>query len=569
INAEVQRARDNSASDEQRAALERQLAASQNQLREVTRRLEAERLEIEQKTQQVRRLEEELRNRGQSEDHVQRLELEIREANERLRRMTEVEERAKALRAELMQQIDDHTERLKQLEEQLRQSQEQERMATAQAQKLRNDVEDERERAQRHKDQVQSLTDQLRDLRNDLEETSKRECHLKIQLTKLNEEKMIVEKSGMDLTERDRSLSESRSQISRLEYELESVAKRADNLKKELETVCNQKGHLEDRMQQIVKELAAQREAEQCSQSEVWRLRSEKNRLESNIHGLLNDRKLLEVRLNELTEQLETDQNIAQIFKLELQARKEEAVDKDRRLQCISGLEKQLDEAQNQLQSERFARQMAEENLKDLEHAKEMLDDELQQIMERHRKEIDAKNNSIEFLNQREAELTGKIRTLQEELGKMQHRAAHQSNGDHLQPRGSLVSAQSTISLLSSHSGGRSGDLESMTREQLIAQCKREREMKDQVVQKLAYIGQMKGISDKEDKPSRGNKKKNEEKRIRDLVEQQLEQERRMHRLSMEKMQESLNFMQEQLYDEQKQREALESELFEYKAFAE
>lgn len=79
----------------------------------------------------------------------------------------------------------------------------------------------------------------------------------------------------------------------------------------------------------------------------------------------------------------------------------------------------------------------------------------------------------------------------------------------------------------------------------------------------------MKGISDKEDKPSRGNKKKNEEKRIRDLVEQQLEQERRMHRLSMEKMQESLNFMQEQLYDEQKQREALESELFEYKAFAE
>ncbi|KAH7726806.1 rho-associated protein kinase 2-like protein [Aphelenchoides avenae] len=62
-NAEVQRVRDNSASDEQRAALERQLAASQNQLREVTRRLEAERLEIEQKTQQVRRLEEELRNR--------------------------------------------------------------------------------------------------------------------------------------------------------------------------------------------------------------------------------------------------------------------------------------------------------------------------------------------------------------------------------------------------------------------------------------------------------------------------------------------------------------------------
>lgn len=44
---------------------------------------------------------------------------------------------------------------------------------------------------------------------------------------------MIVEKSGMDLTERDRSLSESRSQISRLEYELESVAKRVLQL-----TIC-------------------------------------------------------------------------------------------------------------------------------------------------------------------------------------------------------------------------------------------------------------------------------------------------------------------------------------------
>lgn len=79
----------------------------------------------------------------------------------------------------------------------------------------------------------------------------------------------------------------------------------------------------------------------------------------------------------------------------------------------------------------------------------------------------------------------------------------------------------------------------------------------------------MKGIAEQDNKPSRGNKKKNEEKRIRDLVEQQLEQERRVHRQSMEKMQQDLNYMQEQLYEEQRQREVLENELCEYKAFAE
>jgi hypothetical protein len=79
----------------------------------------------------------------------------------------------------------------------------------------------------------------------------------------------------------------------------------------------------------------------------------------------------------------------------------------------------------------------------------------------------------------------------------------------------------------------------------------------------------MKGINDNEPKSARGFKKKNEEKRIRDLVEQQLEQERRQHRANMEKMQQDLNFMQEQLYEEQRQREATENELAEFKVFSE
>lgn len=74
------------------------------------------------------------------------------------------------------------------------------------------------------------------------------------------------------------------------------------------------------------------------------------------------------------------------------------------------------------------------------------------------------------------------MRGLQDDLGKLQHRMAHQANNhvDQLQQRGGMISAPSTVSLLSTHSGGKS-DLENMTREQLIAQCRREKEMKDQV----------------------------------------------------------------------------------------
>lgn len=61
-----------------------------------------------------------------------------------------MEERAKSLRAELVQQIDQHSERIKQLEEELHQSKEQERTASAQVQKLRSEVDLEREQAKRY-----------------------------------------------------------------------------------------------------------------------------------------------------------------------------------------------------------------------------------------------------------------------------------------------------------------------------------------------------------------------------------------------------------------------------------
>lgn len=52
-----------------------------------------------------------------------------------------------------------------------------------------------------------------------------------------------------------------------------------------------------------------------------------------------NAKKNLEYRLHELQEQLEIEQNFASVFKHELQVKREEIAEKERRLECIADLE--------------------------------------------------------------------------------------------------------------------------------------------------------------------------------------------------------------------------------------
>lgn len=131
--------------------------------------------------------------------------------------------------------------------------------------------------------------------------------------------------------------------------------------------------------------------------------------------------------------------------------------------------------------------------------------------------------------------------------------------------------------------------LESLTKEQLIIRCNREISMKEIVkfyyyykknkfslffcfnlyffkaIQKLMQLGQLKGINaEKND----SRKKKNESKRIQGLVDFQMNQERKKHRQIIEKMDTTMNELQNQIYEEQRNRLELEKEVAQLRAFA-
>uniref|UniRef100_A0A915CX31 Uncharacterized protein n=1 Tax=Ditylenchus dipsaci TaxID=166011 RepID=A0A915CX31_9BILA len=106
----------------------------------------------------------------------------------------------------------------------------------------------------------------------------------------------------------------------------------------------------------------------------------------------------------------------------------------------------------------------------------------------------------------------------------------------------SMSSAASSASLVSN---SLTTELEYLNREQLIQRCQREIKLKEAVVNR-----------------SNSRKKKNELKREAFKAELELDQERAQHRLAMEKMQQDNSFMQQQIYEEQSIRIALENEKF-------
>uniref|UniRef100_A0A1I7WFU3 non-specific serine/threonine protein kinase n=1 Tax=Heterorhabditis bacteriophora TaxID=37862 RepID=A0A1I7WFU3_HETBA len=68
-------------------------------------------------------------------------------------------------------------------------------------------------------------------------------------------------------------------------------------------------------------------------------------------------------------------------------------------------IRKQVDQCKKQLESERLARQIAEANLSECDKERTMLKEEVKQLVQRHEKEIQAKDQQISIMANREVEL--------------------------------------------------------------------------------------------------------------------------------------------------------------------
>uniref|UniRef100_A0A914D7C6 Rho-associated protein kinase let-502 n=1 Tax=Acrobeloides nanus TaxID=290746 RepID=A0A914D7C6_9BILA len=554
--------------------LKEELNGHKTQAKEIEMKLQEERHQVEIKNAKIRSLEEQFSKKNETDERAQMLELELREAKERLQKMIEAEERARERQKELVSDIDKHMNKMAFLEESLNQSRESERLILTESQKLRDEIENERNMAQRHAAKIQILVEQIDVLKRELSEARDRESLMRTQIRQLKEEKLLIEReqnihNGMRNDETQKSLAESNNEIRRLEAELHKFSSKSEDLKKKLDDVNEQKIVIESKFDHIARELASKIENEQCNSKELWKLRSEKAVLESHMLSIGNAKKNLEYRLHELQEQLEIEQNFASVFKHELQVKREEIAEKERRLECIADLETQLDEMDGQLRSERLARQMAEENIGTLDKEKAVLKAELMQIVQRHEKEIAAKNTSMNHLSQREVELNEEVRRLHNELesvSRFQQNNTPISMSSDTRHNSSLNI--SNISMIS-FKGLDKQDLETLTREQLIIRCQREMASKQAVIDKLLLLGQTKGIGEDRKNQSRSEKKKKEKNRLRQEVEVEYREELLKYKQTIDQYHSDLDYMQEQLLNEQDIRQGMEAELMELRQFAE
>ncbi|KAI1728344.1 protein kinase domain-containing protein [Ditylenchus destructor] len=386
-----------------------------------------------------------------------------------------------------------------------------------------------------------------------------------LQLHKMHMLEKQLDATRMEL-EKERS-DRNKLQVDFVALEKEKTALAIEIRQKEKEV--SDKISLVKLQEQIEAESSLNKKQIEDVEKELDQERKSRRHLEENMFDLQKQKAMLDMELqqaklkNELKEQIETEQHLTNLFKLELQAKHEELLDKDRKIQRAAFLDAQLEELRRELNNEKTAYKLLEKNFTDMQREKSLLDAELHQALQRLEKETHVNRSLMNATSQRETELVETVKQLQEDLAQVR-KHSHGPVG----LAGVMSSAPSSASLASA---SLSAELESLSREQLVQRCQREIKLKEAVVQKLEYVGKMKGIGD-DSLVSRTNskKKKVEQKRAQALkAEVELEQERIQHRQAMEKVEQDMSFMQQQIYEEQSTRIELENEVAELRAFAE
>ncbi|KAE9554409.1 hypothetical protein FO519_002401 [Halicephalobus sp. NKZ332] len=544
-----------SAIEAEKRRLETTLATVQGELISVQSQLEHERKQIVLKTEQLKKLEEDIsRDRGQDDSNRQQLETKIRELSERLDEVKTAEERSKAQSKELFVVVEQYKEKIKSLEESVKTTREAEMNASLEAQKLKSEIANVRADAESNILRIQTLTDQMSGLRTELNEANNKEISLRRDIKKLEEEKLLLERSNKTQNGIASDTSGKRHEsadVSKLESELEMVSKRADRLKHELDNVYEQKISAETELQQKTRELTSKLEAEQMNQSEVGKLRAEKSRLETEVNGLTSVKRGLEQRLNDIQDQLKIEQSICRAFKSELQSREEELARREQLLAENTDLRKEVDVLRNQLQSEQMARRVADQSVDTLDAESRTLQATLSQTVERYTKEMNSKNMTITHLTERENELMDMNRTLQDEIQRLEETVGTMS----------LTSQENTTST-------KYPEFNQMTRDEIIKKLLHEQVLKSQAVDKLFSMGTMKGIINENVLPSKPSKKAKsvDMKRVREQIMMEFNQERDDWKKTLGQRETIINELHQDLYEEQQKRGYLEQENKEIRA---
>ncbi|CAG5126387.1 unnamed protein product, partial [Candidula unifasciata] len=372
---------------------------------------------------------------------------------------------------------------------------------------------------------------------------------------KLDQEKVLRQKLDAKLLEAEKRNSELSVDVAQLtqsnqslKAELKMEIDKNKNISLQVEQEGQRRNLLNTDIKNLQQELQRMKTKEKQQAKEIEDMKEEKKRIDEEIKKLKEEGSVSEMQITELTEQLEAETYFSSLYKTQVKELKEEVDEKNKQIQDLtSDIQNMLQEkdsmgAQLQLalakaDSEQLARQIAEEQLSDVEKEKTMLDLEIKEFMSRHKSEMNKKESTIAALEKMKFTYESDLDRLVQEKNEINKQIKAMSEDMAKKPDNNEI-------------------------EKLKKQLEDEKLKKIQAVNKLAEIMNKRVFADRHGGKNKSAEAelKRKEKENRKL-QQELTMEREKYNKMIEKMQRDVLEAQQSVYEESQARQRLQMEI--------
>ncbi|CAL1536686.1 unnamed protein product [Lymnaea stagnalis] len=342
-------------------------------------------------------------------------------------------------------------------------------------------------------------------------------------------------------------MTQLRQKVQALQTELRMESDKCKNLALQAEQESQRRNLMLGDLKNQTQDLQRVKTKEKQLAKEIQDLKEEKKNLDDEIKKLKDEGSQNDSVIKDLQEQLEAETYFSSLYKTQVKELKEEIDEKKKQIQDLTSdvqnmrLEKDSIGAQLQLalakaDSEQLARQIAEEQLSDVEKEKTMLELEIKELMSRQKNDSNKKESQILSLEDSKINLSNEVERLQREKDSLNNKIKA-LNEDILKSKNTEV-------------------------DKLRKSLEEEKLKKTQAVNKLAEV-----LNRKDFNPTKGGKSKaaeaelkRKEKENRKL-QQELTMEREKYNKMVEKMQRDVLEAQQSVYEESQARQRLQMEI--------
>ncbi|XP_076440022.1 rho-associated protein kinase 2-like isoform X2 [Babylonia areolata] len=280
---------------------------------------------------------------------------------------------------------------------------------------------------------------------------------------------------------------------------------------------------------------------------EISDLKQERKTVDEEMKKLKDELSVNELQMREIQEQLEAESYFSSLYRTQVKELKEEVAEKQKQIQDLSSdvqnalqekasLVTQVQLLHTKADSEALARQIAEEQLSDVEKEKTMLELEIKELMARHKNDLNKKETIITGLEDQKRDYIVNIEKLQQDKDDLNNKIKRLSEDVESSKNKSEV-------------------------DKLKKQLEEEKLKKIQAVNKLAEIMNRKEVRRGAGKDkTAGADLKRKEKDLR-RAQQELTMEREKYNKMVEKMQRDNAEAQQNVYEESLARQRLQMEM--------